>query len=361
MPQVRYDSRPINHLQLGAFCARVFAAAGLDQEDASLVADSLVESDLRGISSHGVARIPHYLQRIQLGGINPRPRITATPLGPTSARIDGDHGLGQLAMCRAAQTAIELARGSGAAWVAVCNSSHCGALAYYGLKIADAGMIGLVFTHVDPMVVPYGAKKAFCGTNPICITAPRAPAGANHCATGAICLDMATSKAPWNAVANAAREGVSIPAGWAVDAGGNETTDPNRVAAMMPLGEYKGSGLGIMIDVLCSMLSDAPFGPNIPTMYSNDLSEHRRLGGMVAAIDIARFVPLDRFHARAADLVARLGALPPAKPGGEILFPGEPELRERLRRLSEGIPVGIHTLESLNRLAASLGLAPLAE
>lgn len=361
MPQVQYDSRSVDPAELSAFCGRIFAAAGLTNQDAALVADTLVESDLRGISSHGVARIPHYLRRIELGGINPRPQIATTILGPASARVDGNHGLGQLAMWRATETAIELARGAGAAWVAVCNSSHCGALAYYGLKIADAGMIGLVFTHVDPMVVPFGAKKAFSGTNPICITAPRAPTGAKHGSTGAICLDMATSKAPWNAVANAAREGVSIPAGWAVDADGNETQDPNRVAAMMPVGEYKGSGLGIMIDVLCSMLSDSPFGPDIPTMYSKDLSEHRRLGGMVGAIDISRFVPLERFHARAIDLVTRLGALPTASPDGEVLFPGQPELRERQHRLNTGIPIGIHTLEELNRLAAGFGFDSLGE
>jgi len=361
MPQVPFESRSVNHLALAGFCKRLFLAVGLDNDDAALVVETLVESDLRGIGSHGVARIPHYLQRIQLGGLNPRPQLTTTILGPASARVDGNHGLGQLAMCRAAETAIQLAKDSGAAWVTVCNSSHCGALAYYGLKIADAGMIGLVFTHVDPMVVPYGAKKAFCGTNPICIVAPRAAQGAKHRATGAVCLDMATSKAPWNAVANAAREGVPIPTGWAVDAAGHETTDPSRVAAMMPVREYKGSGLGLMIDVLCALLSNSPFGPDIPTMYSNDLSEHRRLGGMVGAIDIGRFVPLALFHARLAEMVERLGALPPATPGGEILFPGEPELRQRERRLSEGIPLGIHTLAELDRLAAGFGLSPLGQ
>ena len=137
MPQVQYDSRSVNNLDLAAFCTRLLEAAGLTHDDAALVADTLVESDLRGISSHGVARIPHYLERIRLGGINPRPKITATVLGPTSARVDGNHGLGQLAMSHAAETAVDLARQSGAAWVAVCNSSHCGALAYYGLRIAE--------------------------------------------------------------------------------------------------------------------------------------------------------------------------------------------------------------------------------
>ena len=359
MPQVRFECQLVNHLALAGFCRQLFAAAGLSGDDAQLVTDTLVASDLRGVTSHGVSRIPHYLRRIRVGGINPRPKLTTVLLGPAAARVDGDHGLGQLAMHRAAQAAVQLAKEAGAAWTSVCNSSHCGALAYYGLEIADAGMIGLVFTHVDPMVVPYGAKTAFCGTNPICITAPRAPRGAEDRPTGALCLDMATSKAPWNAVANAAHEAVPIPRGWAVDAHGDETTDPNRVAAMLPVGDYKGSGLGLMIDVLCAMLSGAPYGPDIPKMYSDDLSQRRRLGGLIGAIDIGRFVPLAGFHARVAQLIERFGALPPREPGGRVLFPGEPELRQRERRLREGIPLGIHTLAELDQAAAAFGLDPL--
>ena len=148
------------------------------------MADSLVEANLRGVDSHGVARLPHYLRRIQHGSINPRPKIRVEILGPAAARVDGDRGLGQLVMLTAAEQAIELARRAGSAWVAVANSSHCGALAYYGLRIAEAGMIGLVFTHVDPMVLPYGSREPFCGTNPICITAPRAADGSGDRADG---------------------------------------------------------------------------------------------------------------------------------------------------------------------------------
>ena len=160
---------------------------------------------------------------------------------------------------------------AGSAWVAVANSSHCGALAYYGLRIAEAGMIGLVFSHVDTMVLPHGSKEPFCGTNPLCITAPCAAAAPVIGRPGALCLDMATSKVPWNTVANAATEGVPIEADWAVDADGNGTTDAGAVASLHPFGAYKGSGLGLLIDVLSAMLSDSPFGPDIPKMYG-DLS-----------------------------------------------------------------------------------------
>ena len=228
-------------------------------------------------------------------------------------------------------------------------------MAHYGLKIADAGMIGFVFTHVDPMVLPFGSRQSFCGTNPICITAPRASGRAANRNGGALCLDMATSKVPWNTVANAAIERVPIQCGWAVDAEGNETTEAASVTSLYPMGGYKGSGLGLMIDVLCAMLSGAPFGPDIPKMYG-DLSQPRQLGGLVGALDISRFVPLDQFHARVAELIERWGALPASEPGGRVLFPGEPELITRETRLRDGIPLGLRTLEEFKKLAAANGL-----
>ena len=320
----------------------------------------LVLTNLRGTDSHGVARLPHYLRRIQHGSIKAKPDIRRELLGPSVARVDGDHGLGQLAMVDATHAAIELAQNTGAGWVSVHRSSHCGALAPYGLKIANAGMIGLVFTHVDPMVLPFGAARAFCGTNPICLTAPRAPSPADHLATGALCLDMATSKVPWNTVANAAMEGVAIEPGWAVDDKGNDTTDATQVASLYPTGEYKGSGLGLLIDVLCAMLSDSPYGPDIPKMYG-DLAQPRQLGGLVGAIDIGRFVPLSRFHARVSELVERWCHLPPSQPDGQVLFPGQPELIKREKRLREGIPLGLQLLREFGDLAAQYGVKnPLA-
>lgn len=358
MAQVRFRTIPIPAARLSRFATDLLATHSVAREQAAVVADTLVQSNLRGVDSHGIARLPHYLRRLTKGSLNPQPQMQVARLGPAAARLDADHALGQLAMLRATDEAIELARASGAGWVAVRNSSHCGALAYYGLRIADAGMLGLVFTHVDPMVLPFGARAAFCGTNPVCIAAPRAKSGADQLSTGALCLDMATSKTSWNSVANAAQEHAPIPLGWAVDTVGRDTTTAEDVAALYPVGEYKGSGLGLMIDVLCAMLSGAPFGPDIPRMYG-DLSERRQLGGLVGAIDISRFVPLETFHARIADLIARWNALPASEPGGRVQFPGEPELRERERRLQTGIPLGVQLLAELNAIAADAGVAPL--
>jgi ureidoglycolate dehydrogenase (NAD+) len=354
MPQIQhYECQCIDHRTLTGFCNNLLTAVGLRECDAARVAEMLVATNLRGTDSHGVARLPHYLRRIQQGSIKAKPDIRRERLSPSTGRVDGDNGLGQLVMANATEMAIELARDVGAGWISVRQSSHCGALALYGLKIADAGMVGLVFTHSDSMVLPFGTSHPFCGTNPICLAVPRAGTNAYELATGAVCLDMATSKVAWNTVANAAMEGVPIEQGWAVDADGNDTTDAARVAGLYPVGGYKGSGLGLLIDVLCAMLSDAPYGPDIPKMY-RDLDKPRDLGGLVGAIDISRFVPVPQFKARVAELAERWCGWPPSQPDGRVFFPGQPELIEREKRLREGIPVGRQLLKEFESLAAQL-------
>src|SRR5690606_5788759 len=153
----------------------------------------------------------------------------------------GHHGLGQIAMWEASERATKLASATGAGWVAVKNSSHCGALAYFGQHLARGGMAAIVFTHSDAMVAPFGATAPFCGTNPICLAIPGPDD--QH-----ICLDMATSCVPWNTVMNAGIEGIGIPPDWGVDRDGQPTTDPSQVAALRPAAGYKGSGLGLLID-----------------------------------------------------------------------------------------------------------------
>lgn len=347
MPQIVCDSLRVDAADLSRFIKQLFVAAGVSEDHAALVAAPLVDSSLRGIDSHGVARVPHYLRRIRHGSVLPRPVITFERLGPSCGIVDGGHGLGQLVMHRAAGEAVRLASETGAGWVTVRNSSHCGALASYGQRIAAEGMIGLVFTHVDPMVLPHGARLPFCGTNPLCITAPVSLDG--H-PIDAFCLDMATSKTPWNSISNAIMEAIPIPLGWAVDADGNDTTCPKSANALYPVGEYKGSGLGLAIDILCSLLGNSPYGPDIPVMYG-DLTKKRHLGGMVGAIDISRFVPLEHFKTRLAEMLSRWVQMP-TMPGSErVFFPGEPEVLERQRRLVEGVPLGVRLVEEFGALA----------
>lgn len=348
MPQIVSKSVPVDSHYVQEFVSGCFVKAGLEKDDATLVARSLVESNLRGIDSHGVARLPHYLNRIKHGSIQPKPKITVHQHAAALARVDGGHGMGQLAMHRATEEAIRLAREAGAGWVAVENSTHCGALAFYGLQIARAGMMGIAFTHSDSMVVPHGATHAFCGTNPICLVAP----GENG---EDLCLDMATSIVPWNTISNAAIENVSIPDSWAVDGEGNATTDPKQVRGVHAFGAHKGSGLGLMVDVFCSFLLGTPYGTHIAAMYG-DPTKQRLLGGIVGAIDIEKFRPIAQFRAGVAQLIKEWNAQARRNPDEPVLYPGQPELITRRQRLAEGIPIGVHLLEIFAELSKELGV-----
>ena len=284
------NERRVKHEDLRQLCAHLLEHVGLRARDALLVADSLVAANLRGTDSHGVARLPHYLNSIQVGSIESRPVIKIVRSRGATAVVDGGHGLGQLVNQFAIKLAMGRARKFGAGWVAIRNSSHCGALAYFGLQVACANMIGILFSHVDPMVLPYGSRKPFHGTNPICIALPAAD-------EEVFCLDMATSIVPWNIIANAQIENKPIVRGLAVDAAGRETTDPHRVHALYPFGAHRGSGLGLAIDLLCSTLSGSPFGAHLPKMYG-DLTQHRKLGGLVGAFDVAAFTSVVTFKRR---------------------------------------------------------------
>ena len=351
MRDIPFETVKVSARELLDIARGVLVSEEVSTADAQYVAWHLVETNLRGTDSHGVARLPHYVRRLRGGSIRAKPAMCFERRAGALGIVDGDHGLGHLVMRRATEEAATLARVSGAGWVAVRNSSHCGALAPFGLFLAEQGMLGLVFTHVDPMVLPYGATQPFCGTNPICICAP-GDSGKTFC------LDMATSIVPWNVVANAQSEGVPIPKGWAVDENGIDTTDPSAVRALYPFGEYKGSGLGIMIDLLCAFFSGAPFGPDIPKMYGN-MREHRQLGGLVGAINIADFISVSEFGARVAEMASRLTRVRPCSNVDRVRYPGEPEQEEKARRLVHGIPIGVQLFAELNALASEANLGQL--
>ena len=181
---------------LAAWAARCLEAVGVPRKDARLIAGSLVQTSLWGIDSHGVARLGHYLARLEAGSVEARPKIVVERTGPGTARLDGGHGHGIVVCHRAMAEAVRLAAKNGIGAVGVANSSHAGALGLYGRQAAAAGMVSIGFTHSDAFVAPHGGRRKFLGTNPICVTVPtrdpRRP----------LCFDMATSAVPYNRVMN---------------------------------------------------------------------------------------------------------------------------------------------------------------
>lgn len=311
----------------GTACLR---AHDVPDDDARQVAHSLVQTSLWGIDSHGIARLPHYLNRLAHGSILARPSIAVTRSGPATAQVRGGQGLGIVVAHRANRVAMEIAAECGVAAVGVSDSSHCGAIGLYTRDAARAGMIGIGFTHSDSIAAPYGGYVPFLGTNPISIAFPRMDAEP-------VCLDMATTSIPWNRVMNARREGAELPPGVAVDTDGADAQDPHAARALRPLGGpsygHKGYALALMIELLCGPLNGNPFGPHISPMYEK-LALPRRLGAFFIVIDPGRFPGGPMLSATIEQMARELAEQP-----GNPRMPGDPEREAAAHRGAEGIPI----------------------
>ena len=337
--------------KLTGFAAACLEKLGLAAADAGLVAETLVESNLRGVDSHGVVRLPHYAKRLRNGTVNPRPKISVQRTGGSTAVVEGDRGMGQLVAVRAMREAISLAKESGVGAVGARNSSHCGACAYFVELAAREGMVGIALTHTDSIMVPPGMKRIFLGSNPIAFGAPAAGGPP-------LVIDMSTTHAAWGKVIVAREEGKPVPPDWGVDAEGRPTTDPHKVVGLAPSGAHKGYALALMVEVLCAQLMGLPFGRHVTKMYG-ELEKPRNLGHFMLALDVAHFVDPELFSSRVSELLQEARAEEPADPARPPLAPGDPERLTAERRRLVGVPLGTAVFAELNALATELGVTPL--
>jgi ureidoglycolate dehydrogenase (NAD+) len=336
---------------LTAWAIACLEKVGVPPEEARLVGESLVQTSVWGVDSHGILRLTHYLRRMTIGSIKPAAVPVVMKTGPVTAQIHGEDGLGIVHATLAMETAIEMAKENGAGIVGVGHSSHCGAMGLYTRMAAREHLVGIAFTHSSSVVVPHGGREKYFGTNPLSIAFPRARGEP-------VCLDMATSQVAWNKVLNARIEGYELDPGVAADAEGNPTTDAHKARAAIPLGGpiygYKGYGLAFMIDLLCGAMNGMTFGPRINSMYE-ELDKPRKIGHLVIALDPGRFAGASSLEATVDAVVGDL------KSRGEILFPGEPELIEQEKRMADGIPVDEAALADMKAWAGKLGVAAPAE
>ncbi len=337
--------------KLAQFTAACLEKLGLPLADARLVAETLVESNLRGVDSHGVVRLPHYATRLRKGSIKPRPNITVKRTGPATAMVEGDAGMGQLVAVRAMDEAIAIARESGVGVVGARNSSHCGAMAYFVELATRQGMIGIALTHTDPIMAPTGMKRNFLGSNPIAFGAPGGEAPP-------IVVDMATTNVAWGKVIVAREEGKTIPHDWGVDAEGRPATDPHKVVGLAPMAGPKGYALAAMIEILCAQLVGVPFGTHVTKMYG-ELDKPRNLGHLMLAIDIARFTDPATFRAQIDLFVREIHAEAAVDNARPPLAPGEPERLTAAKRRQTGVPLGEGVLVELKKLGRELGVGGL--
>lgn len=339
----------VSHRQFRIFGYALFDVLHAPKDISHMVVDGLVDTSLRGVDSHGVRLIPHYLRATVLGRINKSPKFTFKKTAASTGIVDADHGWGIAAGTFAMEKAITLAKRSGIGAVAVKNSSHFGAAALYGIRAARAGMIGMAFTHVESLVFPFRGKKPYLGTNPICFCAPVA-------GEDPFCLDMATSQIPWNKVMMYRGTKQQLEPGWAGDRQGKPTTDPDTAIGLLPIGLYKGYGLALMVEILCSMLSGMAFGSHIKFMFPLD-GEKRKLGHFFMAIDISSFTPLATFKRRMKQLLDELRAVPSITKDFPVLVAGDPEKTQYNFRSKKGIPLAQTEIESFRMIANELGVA----
>jgi LDH2 family malate/lactate/ureidoglycolate dehydrogenase len=331
---------------LRGFAASLFARAGMRAPDAKTVAEVLVWANLRGMDSHGVMRIPRYVELIQAGDMNPAPNLRIATETPASVLIDADRAAGPVAMSAALEHAVAKARGAGIGLALVRATTHTAAVGYYTTKVAEAGMAGIAISASWPNMAYHGARAAGASTNPISIAVPGGQ--------DPIVLDMGTGIVSIGKLMQARKTGTPIPPGWALDASGNPTTDPKTAQIPLPLGGAKGSGLSLMIELITSLIVANPLLAE--TLEGSAEGKRHRQNGAVIAIDIARFCDLAVFRREVERLIKSLKALPRDPDIAEILLPGERGNKIRTQRARDGITLPPPILAELHALAGKLGV-----
>lgn len=331
---------------LHAFARDILAAAGCSAEDAALWAETLVWANLRGVDSHGVLRIPRYLEWISTGEIRPRAEMKLLRAAGAIALLDADRAPGPVAMARAMEEAIAAARRVHVGWCVARAITHAGAVGHFALRAAAEGMAGLVMTASGPLMAWPGSRGAVVSTNPIAIAVP---AGAHP----PLLLDMATATVALGKIMNAKQAGRPIPPDWGVDAEGRPTADAAAVQTLLPAAGPKGAGLSLMIECLASLAAGNPVvGPALAGRTGSHMN------GVAIALDLAAFGDPADFTASVDALAAAVAAQPRAAGVDRLLLPGERGDAEAERRRAEGIPLPPGVWKQLLDAAARLGVAP---
>ena len=323
----------------------ILEVTGTPSDLALIVAEALVEANLAGHDSHGVLRLPQYIQAVREGRVHPAARPSLLGRQQATTRVDGARGWGQPAARLATETVIALAREFGVGAVTIDNCNHIGRVGEYVERMARAGLIGLTLCNVGPAVAPFGGREARMGTNPMAWGIPR---GAGQ---DPLVVDFATSVVAEGKLRVARAKGEQVPPGLIIDRDGRASTDPADFyegGALLPFGGYKGYGLSVMIELVGGALSG--MGPSMKPGY-----QHGN-GTLLIALNIPNFVSPEQFAAEADAYCDTLSATPTIAGFSEVLVPGEPELRSRRERLAGGIPIPDATWQSIQALADELKL-----
>ncbi|KAL2868115.1 Ldh family oxidoreductase [Aspergillus lucknowensis] len=351
-PSTKQRIHHIAHPELERFVHGVLVGNGVPEDHAAIVANCLVQADLRGVDTHGSNRIPSYMQRIRQKVLDPSSSPELRQITPVAASVDGKNTFGFVSAHLAMRKAIEMAQDFGLGLVSVKHSNHFGMSAWIVQQAIDAGMMSMVFTNSSPALPVWGGMSKLMGVSPI---ACGAPAGDER----PFILDMAPSVAARGKIYKALRRGEKIPTDWALDGEGNVTDDPAKAleGVMLPMGGPKGSALAVMMDVFSGVFSGSAFAGNVTGPY--DPSKPADVGHFLIAIKPDLFVSLEDFKARMDYLYQRVVGSDKMAGVDRIYYPGEIEQITREKRLVEGIPFTESEIESLNKEAELAGAEKL--
>jgi LDH2 family malate/lactate/ureidoglycolate dehydrogenase len=349
---------------LQQFAQQVFVRMGCPEAEAALAAEVLVAADLRGVDSHGIARLYGYVRLADLNRVNPRPIVQTVHETPSTAVVDGNAGLGLVVAPQAMQLAVRKAQQAGTGWVAIRNSNHFGIAGYHAMLALPHDMIGLCMTNAGPLVAPTFSKDKLLGTNPIAVAVP---AGTEP----PFVADLATTTAAYGKLELLQRKALPAPTGWVQDAEGNPDVDPHAVrkgGALLPLGgdrehgSHKGYCLGAIVDIFSGVLSGANYGPWVPPfatagfMASAAQLVGAGTGHFVGAMRIDAFRPAEDFKTQMDNWIRTFRKATPVPGAERVLIPGDPERLLEAERRKNGIPLLASVAENLQELSSRFGI-----
>jgi LDH2 family malate/lactate/ureidoglycolate dehydrogenase len=330
--------------------ATIAVASGVSEPDAEIFADALVDADVHGTSTHGVSRLNIYIRRIQKKLINPQAKIIVERERGGTLAIDADNGLGQVQAVKVLEKLIPLAKQNGVAVATIRNSQHFGALSYYCNKAAEQNLILLATTGCEPAMSPEGACQAFFGTNPLAASFPTGKGWP-------VKIDLATSVVARGNIIAAQKRGEKIPAGWALTAEGEPTTDASAalMGTVLTMAGHKGYALALMVEIFSSVLSGAAIGPAIGSMYKN-MDRKQDVGHFFCLLDIDAFMDVNEFKKRLDQAIDEIKSCRKRPGVNEIFVPGERSHQKAQQNLAQGIALDDATRKELKILCEELNV-----
>ena len=339
----------INHKHLKLFISKILKKAGLDKYSRKAVAMGLYEASLRGVDSHGVNLLNHYVNSAIKGRKNPKPHYKFYKSFPALRILDADNAFGHAAGMKAIDMCTKVADKYGVGIVAVKNSSHPGALASIALRAARKNYIVFAFTHADSLMLSHNGKKPYFGTNPICFAVPRKE-------KEPFCIDMATSMISWNKLLKLRDQNKILDNNIAADSQGKTTKNPSKVRALLGAGSYKGYALASMVEILCGIYTGMNFGNNIPPMYNFPMNKPRKLGQFYMAIKPNGVLNLNTFLQRMQNLTFQVRRQKSKTKNNPVMLPNDPEILSTKNRRQNGIPLDKETLKQLLHLSKKFNI-----